>query len=238
MKSNILVQGSRARAAGSIDEIRSILGVRTHDNLRSARIVLVTEGNADRSALLSILPTESEDLKVALASGDLAVEPCHGVSHLVSTLSRLRNELCLSHVLVDNDSAGVEACRKAEDLSLLSPADRNLVTCPGLTESEFEDLVDIKSYEEWVKSAFGVDLGRAFRSGKKKWSDRMGVAFHSSGQIWDDDTMRRVKAHISEVVSQDPQGAIHVKRRGALDSLIAALESKVTGTASDPSNPQ
>ena len=51
LRNNVVVQDNRARPARTIDELRSVLGVRASDNLRHAELVLVVEGDEDVRAL-------------------------------------------------------------------------------------------------------------------------------------------------------------------------------------------
>lgn len=224
---NILVEGSRARPAKTVEEIRESLGVRTQDNLKSARLVLICEGNSDSAILGAVLESRSSALAQALADGDLVIEACHGAGRLVSSLARLRSELCLVHVFVDADQASIDACKRAEDLRLLAPISRTLATCPGLKESEIEDLIDADLYSGWVQDTFGVALGAKFRSGKSKWSTRMQDAFKTAGQYWDQDVESRVKQAVASLVVDRPKEALHVKRAGAIDTLTGSLEDKL-----------
>lgn len=231
VSANVIVAGSRARSAKSIEEVREVLGVRTADNLRSARIVLVVEGESDRRTLAATLAAESELVRSALVGGDMAIEPCHGVAHLLPTLTRLRNDLCLSHVFVDSDAPSIEACKRAEQAGLLAAKDRTLSTCPGLKESELEDLLDVARYEDFVRTTYNVNLkSPAFRSSKGKWTDRMAAVFKSEGQLWDEETPARLKREVSEIIEASPNAALHEKRRSAFDGLVSALHSKLAGT--------
>lgn len=229
--SNIIVNRTRARPAKSIEEIRSILGVRVSDSLAAASVVLVVEGEDDRVSLRGLLPTISPTIAQACADGSLAIDPLHGSSNLVFKLSSLRDQLCTTHVFLDNDSAGLTCSATAEAEGLLLPADRTLAIYPGMAQSELEDLYEISFYSGLIQRRWNVALtSKAFTNRKAKWKDRMRVAFQASGQVWDDKVERAVKQAVSELVERNPEEAVAESFRSPLVALATALEVKLSAS--------
>lgn len=225
---NIIVSGSKARAAKSIREIRDVLGVRASDNLIHANLVLVVEGETDAKAMKAILGNESSTLKNAFRGGNLVIDHLGGSGKLNYKLTELTNALCAYHVCLDNDDAGKEAEKRAREEGLLKPADVHLLICQGKTVSEWEDLVDIQIYSEKIQQTYGVDLrGSHFRNAKV-WSDRTKDTFRNSGKPWDTKIEKEIKSMIAELIQKTPQGALNPKTRSAFDHLRDALEEKVT----------
>ncbi len=91
LTSNVIVSGNRARPAKSIQEVRDILGVKAADNLRSADLVLLVEGDADKVALSALLRHYSGKLRAALDAGALAVDGLSGGSNLAYMATLVRN---------------------------------------------------------------------------------------------------------------------------------------------------
>src|SRR5579862_279038 len=158
LRSNILVNNKKASPAKSVAELRDALGVRASDNLRNAEIAVVVEGEEDRKALLALLPTTSKKIGTALQTGLIAIDTLGGGTNLSYKLSQLRETICTCHSFLDNDRAGRAAADKAEAEGLATPADITHVICPGLDESEFEDMLDESIYSEFIKNKYGASL--------------------------------------------------------------------------------
>jgi len=138
----VLVSGNEARPAASVAEIRSILGVRSSDNLSNAELLLLVEGDEDKLTVAAILAHDSPTLALALEQGVLAIESIGGASNLSYELDRARDAICVPHVLLDDDDAGRDAADKARAGGQLSDVDLNLTTCAGKANAELEDLLD------------------------------------------------------------------------------------------------
>lgn len=226
---NLIVTNSRVAPARSMADLRRILGVRLADNLQSASLVLVVEGESDRLAFRSILSHESTSLRKALTDGTLAIEILSGVGNLNYRITQLRDSLCRYHAFIDSDQPASAAYRRALSEGALVPADCTMATSPDRREAELEDLYEPELYREAIFNAYRVDLRNPrFRANRGKWSSRMASSFHLAGQLWDAATENAVKAEVAALVAAQPRSALDVHRRGSLDSLIAALESKLT----------
>jgi len=233
---NILVEKNLARPASSVEEIRGALGVRTSDNLRSARLVLLVEGECDRVSLRRLLCDRSDRLRDAIQDGELAFEPLFGVGNLSYKLTQVRDGLCSAHVFVDNDKDAIEAVKIAQSRGLLAPSGVTYASAPGLKESEFEDLVDLDLYSGVVLADYNVKLGKkTFKSNKGKWSKRMAATFQDAGQLWDSDAQVAVKTKIARLVEVTGESAILPARAGSLDALASTLEDRLGSSESVPS---
>lgn len=227
ISTNVIVTGNRAETARSVAQIRELLGVRASDNLRHASLVLVVEGDADRIALQALLEISSPVLKESLRQHTLVVESMSGTSRLQSTLGALSNALCRYHVLLDNDVPGRTASRAAQDDGLLQPIDVQFVSCPGMANSELEDLIDPSMYRDLVRDKFGISLSvRQFRT-SKRWSDRVRAAALAQGRDLSPSLERRLKTEIAKLVQDAPDRALIEAKRAAFDALVEALETKL-----------
>ncbi|HEU4476225.1 MAG TPA: AAA family ATPase [Methyloceanibacter sp.] len=66
VSSNIIVSKNKAHPARSLDELRTVLGVRASDNLRHAALVTVVEGTDDAISLSAIFAARSKKLRAAM----------------------------------------------------------------------------------------------------------------------------------------------------------------------------
>ncbi len=227
LKSNILVNNKKASPAKNIAELRDTLGVRASDNLRNAEIALVVEGEEDRKALSALLPLNSKRIGTALQTGFIVIDTLSGGTNLSYKLSQLRETLCTCHSFLDHDKAGLTASTKAESEGLALPADVTHVICPGLDESEFEDMLDEPLFAEFIKNKYGASLASPKFKGKKKWSDRLKAAFEHQGKVWSSKVESQIKADIAELIASNPSKALNSHKRGAFDGLVGALETKL-----------
>jgi putative ATP-dependent endonuclease of OLD family len=225
--SNIIVSGSKARPATSVQEIRETLGVKASDNLMHATWVLVVEGLSDARILQSIFQERSAILRSSIMARHFVIDHLNGVGKLSYKLTELQNALCGVHVFLDHDDPARTAGQVAVESGLLKPVDCHYATCPGKKNSELEDLVDSGLYADRILEVYGVELrGPAFQSGKI-WSERMSETFVRAGKIWSDRTKNDVKAFIADAVVSAPKTALRKELMSAIDSLISALEQKV-----------
>ena len=225
---NIIVQASRAKPATSVSQLREVLGVRLSDNLQSALLALVVEGENDRTALMPILQHRSEVVRLATADGGFAIETLTGGGNLIYRLTSLTEAFCRFHVFLDSDHQAISKADEAELLGLLAPADRTFAVDRGRAESEFEDLLNLDVYADDVVDVFNVDLRVGpFQRSNKKWSVRVQEAFRAAGQRWTEATLGRVKALVAEQVAAEPGDAIHPDHDGVIESLTRAIERKL-----------
>lgn len=227
IKTNIIVNDGKATPAKNVNAIRDVLGIKASDNLTNANYALVVEGEEDVKALKSILPYLSEKLGKSLKSNSLVIEPIGGAGNLSYKLSLLKNSLCVTHALLDNDDAGRKAFQKASEDSLLDLPSCTMITCRGMTDSEFEDCLDVKFYENSFFNEFGVNLKSASFKSNRKWSDRLKETFMDQGKPWNEGILRRAKNTVASEVSKKPQSSLNEHKRNSVDALVVALEKMI-----------
>lgn len=231
---NIIVDNGTAKPAKSINEIRKILGVWASDNLRSARYVLVVEGEDDKISLSKILPYYSEKVGKALKTCSLIIKPLGGTGNLSHDINDLNGSMCRYVVLLDNDEAGRTAAKKATDKGLLKESEIKYTICNGSPDAEFEDCLNPRVYASAIKEEYNVDImNKTIFKGNKKWSDKLKDAFLSRGVNWTDTVEENVKTivansipdnigNIKEILIEQKSGFI----QGLSDALEAMLESE------------
>jgi hypothetical protein len=228
--SNILVNHNRAVPAKSVDQIRSILGVRASDNLRHAELVLVVEGDEDKAAIRALMRIYSPRLAGAIDSGKLAFETLAGGTNLSYVIGLLRDALlCGFHCFLDNDDCGRKSYEKARLEGLVDVGDVNFAGVPGMNDSEMEDLYDLAFYKDliWNQYKVALEANAKFKTNKKKWSDRVGDVFKTSGKPWDASVEEGIKAKLADLVAANPAAALHAQKRGVIDNLAQTLLDKL-----------
>lgn len=228
ISSNIIVNTTKAKAARDISEIRTVLGIQVSDNLYSARLVLLVEGETDRIALTEILRVRSPLIKEALAAGLLAVIGMRGAKNLSSTVSLYKSQLCLTHALLDYDPAGIAAVQRAQEHQLIDAGEVNFAMAAGMKESEIEDLYDPAIYEKRLSEEFSISFPNAdFNKRKGKWSARMNRVFSSSGQQWDESVCSRAKGLVADCIKESPRNCIQTNSDEVVSNLCRVIERKL-----------
>jgi predicted ATP-dependent endonuclease of OLD family len=227
LQSNIVVSDNKAIPARNIEIIRDILGVKASDNLRHAELVLVVEGEDDKIALNSMLACASQQIKIAVTQGMVAIDSLLGGSNLSYKLTQLRDAICNYHCFLDDDDCGRKSYQKAEQDNLLTQADINFTVCDGMSEAEIEDLYDSSKYADMIKNGYGVLLDTPKFHSSKKWSVRMEEVFRQQGKLWNDSVKKQIKEKIAEIASLDPTAILNTHKRSSFDSLVLALENKL-----------
>jgi len=227
--SNIIVSGNRARPADTIEELREILGVRTPDNLRSALIVIVVEGDDDALALGALLCHVDSKLKSAFDNGLLAFDTLGGAGNLSYKLTTLRATMAQAYCFLDADAAAVRSLEEACKGGVLYPADYCQATVVGMKEAELEDLYEPSVYFDAVKDRFDVSLrGSRFRSARNKWTRRVEEVFKQQGKTLTDRMKAEVKFLVAQAVAAKPEIALKAANRGPFDTLARALAERLS----------
>jgi len=227
IKSNILIDSGKAKPAKNIKEIREILGIKASDNLINASFVLVVEGEEDIIALKAILPSLSPKLAKAIKNNLLVIDKIGGAGNLSYKLSLLKNSLCQTHVLLDNDDSGRKAYDKAEKSDNLKTKDCTFIICNGMPDSEFEDVLERSVYAEDIQNEYGVNINHPKFNGNKKWSDRMKAVFSSHGKKWDDKTKAKVKHTVAKSIVKNTLNCLNIHKRNSIDALVLSLETLI-----------
>jgi len=225
---NVIVLEQSAIPARSLDQIREILGIQVSDNLASARLVLLVEGSTDKKILETYFESSCSTVSDAITKGELAIEVLDGASKLPYKVSLVTAALCLPHALLDNDAESQNAITECLEREHISEADYHLTICPGLNESEIEDLVNQNIYAGEIQKQFGVSLRhRSFRT-KAKWSDRMAAVFRAQGKMWNKSTKMKAKAIVCDAVISAEGSVFHAERSSSMESLNSALVDKLS----------
>lgn len=224
IKTNIIVNQGKANPAKNIASIREILGIKASDNLTNANYALVVEGDEDVISLKALLPHLSDKIGKALKNNLLVIEQIGGAGNLSYKLSLLKNSLCLTYTLLDNDDAGRKAFQKAANDTLVDLPTCTMITCRGMVDSEFEDIINPDIYKEAILEKFGVDLNSKSFKSNKKWSERLRSTFMDQGKICDEKVLCRAKYVVASEVSKNPKECINPHKRNSIDALVKALE--------------
>ncbi|MBU0607362.1 MAG: ATP-binding protein [Armatimonadetes bacterium] len=230
VKSNIVVRKGKGAAAKDIKQVRDVLGVLVSDNLTTARLVLITEGQEDKLVLDAWLRGLSPRLRSAIIRGDLVIAPLGGAGNLAYVASAHLNLMCQVHAFMDHDTAGRQEAEKAISDAVLARTDVTYASCLGFPESEIEDLLLLRSYSDEVKNEFGVSLDpphpRLWKR-KSKWSTRVRDVFIDRGQTWSETREKEVKMCVAGAAASKGTASLDRLRRGPVEELVNALEEKL-----------
>ena len=225
---NIIVKEGRAVPARHIREVREALGVELSDNLSSATLVLLVEGEEDSQILRAWFPKASQKLSKALASGNLAIDTLNGATNLRYKTSLHKAHLCRVHAFVDNDEAGRKSIEAAIAAGVLDQTEYQAAVCQGMANSELEDLLIQDAYENAIQASFGVTLQPKFMStNKRQWSDRVRDNFQDQGKPWSAALERQIKYVVAHAAANLGLSSLNEHRRGPIDTLITQLEGRL-----------
>jgi len=229
VKHNIIVQKSKATPAKNLDEIRKLLGITLSDNLSSAYLVLLVEGESDIKILKTWLELMSDKVKDAIANGSLVLDSLDGAPNVSYKARLYKNILCNVMAFLDNDSSGKSSIKNAFKKGILKTSEYSLLSCKGMKDSEIEDLVNPSSYKEELLDEYDVDINNpAFKNSKAKWSDRIEKLFHNTGKLWDDEIKFKLKNLVSQAVVEKGLSSLDIHKTNSIDGLNVALE-KILG---------
>lgn len=210
--SNIIVESNNATPATSVQQIRHSLGVRTADNLSSARLVMLLEGEDDVDKMKMLIEKLDEAVDEAVRQGEVFLQPLRGCGKLAYNVASLQSSVCEVIAFLDDDQAGRSAWDQAREANLLKARDIFFTTAGGREEAELEDFL----LDDWVNGVLAESYAVTFaalRRGERKckFSDRLKCAFRNSGKPFDDELKDEVK---------------HLLTRRALDSGLAAFDNE------------
>ncbi len=226
---NIIVQKGKAIPAQHISSVREALGVSIADNLATASLILVVEGREDERVLRAWLPAMSTIIGHALSNGNLSVDPLVGASNLSYKARQHKSYLCGVHAFLDNDDAGRKAIDKALEQSDLDLSEYHSATARGFNDSELEDFIKPEVYTDSLMKDLRIEYKTAImRSSKGSWSDRMKLNCKDQGKEWTKSLEAQVKGIVSNCAATVGIGSLNEGRRGAIDSLVKALEERLS----------
>jgi putative ATP-dependent endonuclease of the OLD family len=187
---------SVTRSAHNLSDIRRSLGIRPHENMTTAEVVLVVEGPTEETALPSILGRVNEDLANAFSSGRVRVLSAGSAANIPSVVRALARDAATCLVLVDSDQEGALAADKIRNSGLLQSSDVFRVPeRDGCAETEFEDLFSPDIYLQELCAATDLSVSieeflefqqRSGRRGNRsdKWSKVMASIANAQAMDW------------------------------------------------------
>jgi predicted ATP-dependent endonuclease of OLD family len=226
VKHNIIVQNGKATPANNVSEIRKSLGITMSDNLASAYLVLLVEGEEDIVLLKPWLEEKSTKIKSAFANATLIIDHLGGATNIGYKTSLYKNNLCNVVAYLDNDEAGRKGVKDAETKGILKPNEYILSFCRGMQNSELEDLIDLNSYRQLIIDDYAVDLNiPAFKINTKQWSDRVKEIFRLNGKMWSDGLESEIKYKVAKHVASLKLTSLNVNKINTIDSLVTTIEN-------------
>ena len=224
VSANIIVSKSKAMSAGSIEDIRHSLGVHVSDNLKHAEYVLLVEGATDVRILTALFKHLSTDFTKLVGQGKIAFDDMEGASKVVYKISTLKAMVITPILIMDDDKAGRDACKKAKDSKNLE--DKYIFSWKrqNKTATEIEDIISPDIYWEAAQDELGVILNKkAFNSSNESWASRMKAVYQAGGKSWSSSVESNFKNLIAAKVEQAPQEAIAGTDTELVNNVLKAI---------------
>lgn len=232
MERNIIVSDGEAKPARQVKEVRESLGVHLSDNLASAYLVILVEGETDRKIVAKFLRDSSESLRQHIDDHIIAIEALGGANNLAKRARYHGSTITNLHAFLDKDQAGIDKAKEAICNELLEEHHIRYASVDGMTESELEDLLEPKLYVKAIRKHFGICFQESeHKSMKAKWSKRMKDAF--GDREWEKHE-KEVKKLVARKVEASGEPFICEHRRSALDSLVSDLEERIQSILEHP----
>lgn len=228
IESTIVVQKNKAAIARNIAEVRNVLGVRNSDNLQSARLVALVEGETDITILTSILKSRYSALAPLISSRELVFDSLKGASNLTYKAILYNNSATAIQCLLDNDSSGICCVNQAIAKNAIRHSDYYLIRVGGKNESEIEDILNLEKFNDEFFTEFGVNISNfSPRMKKKKWSDVMEDIFLSNHKIWNDSVKSCLKNKVAKIASENIEHVIIESRIHPIDYFFKSIINRL-----------
>ena len=95
-----------------------------------------------------------------------------------------------------------------------------------MTETEFEDLIDVNLYKKEFLEKYNVDVTKNKPKGNPKWSEKLKSISYNQGQAWNDKLESSMKSTIAELVEKNPSKALNPHHQNIILSLIDTIERR------------
>jgi putative ATP-dependent endonuclease of OLD family len=228
IQQNIIVQDGKAKSAKNVKEIRDSLGITMSDNLSSAFLVLLVEGEDDSILLKPWLEEKSSKIKSAFKNATLTIDHLGGATNVGYKASLYKNALCNVVAYLDDDDSGRKGISEALSQDILKNNEYVLSTCLGMNNSELEDLINVEAYEQLILDDYGIDLqmfSTKFRNNEKQWSDRVRNVFVLAGKKnWDYKTECEIKLKVAKSAAALKLKSLNEHKANSIVSLVSTIE--------------
>ncbi|MGJ0534301.1 ATP-dependent nuclease [Methylocystis sp.] len=224
---NIIVSNNRAYPASSVKEIRDVLGVRVDDNLTSAELILIVEGEEDKIFFDAIFRLQGYGVDYAYKDGRLGIDVLRGAGNLAHRVRMHTEAVSRVHAFLDNDRAGKDAFEKAKRAGLMLDSQVNFAAVGGKTESELEDLYKEEVYADIIRQETGLDWIKTGPDKNAKWADRLRNLLRRAGKPHDDTAVFAIKLRVAAAAKELGLDSIHESKNLPIMSLLGSLKQSL-----------
>lgn len=232
---------STAQPARNLADVRTALGIRAHENMTTAEVVVVVEGATEERVLAPLFSRVDARLEGLVEGGRIRVLGAGGAGNIGGVVRALARDATSCIVLLDSDAAGDDAAIRISRSGLIAPSDILRVPArEGCAETEFEDVFSVASYVNFISTALALPLNadqfEAFRalSGRRgnrcaKWSVVMESICRSAGLDWQEHSETAKRAFADGVVADLRAGTLPVENILWLEAMCARIVSYLRG---------
>lgn len=198
------------------------------DNLKTARFAILVEGESDKRIFEAILKEKIPEFGPALSNRLIVVDNMGGGAKASYQAGTYKKPLVEVHLIVDSDDSGRSSAKDVISKKILENSEVTIITCPGMRQSEIEDIFDLKAYKDIIFNRYNVHLDKPeFRKNRKVWSERVKEQFGVQGAFWDESVESEVKTLIADQVERVGFEMVHPSRSMVIDSLVDALSKRI-----------
>ena len=232
ISNNIIVDDRQAYHVTKLSDIRKILGIRISDNLQTANVVVLVEGDNDIKILKQYLSEKSNILNCAFEDGFIIFISLHGANNAPQMCSMWHNSLCHVILFMDDDQAARSARTKAIKQDVVNKNNAILCTRLDKKESEIEDFIKIDYYKDLINRNHNIDLSKSKKyKCNKKWSDRIKILSRKESRPISDEDIHVLKNDIANIVLKEGSKSI-IKNPKSILTLKKILEDHVNSCIS------
>lgn len=200
IRQNYFVENGNVNSVNSLREIRKGLGISLSENLINAELIILVEGETDKTILSHLISLASPALSKRFNNNTLVVLSTKGVKNLQSQLMFYSNSICDIRVLVDNDKSSIEISDKLVRQKLLSNHQLFYTTHYEKDESEIEDMLDDEIVNKVIQDYYGIDISVRDVSKAKRFSDRINDVLLTFGKNVSKEDLNTIKTRIANEV--------------------------------------
>ena len=122
---------------------------------------------------------------------------------------------------MDNDSTAKTAYEQLKKEDLIDDKDVIFAMVSGKEESEFEDLLQVGVYSEFIPTTL-EDWKKYINNKKKKWSENIKNLYEKSGVPLN---LEELKNKISTKIVENPSNVLDRDKSSTINALIGTLET-------------
>ena len=231
MSRNMILSSGKLKSKTNIRMIREELGVGLGENLLNSELVLIVEGETDKSFLMRYIQLNNEKLFKSIKENKFIIDVSRGTSKLESKLQFYTSSFCKCICLLDNDEASNKVIKTILSKKIIDEKYIFKTPLEEKNESELENLYDDEFMFQTVDDFFGVlrSNDRKQQAKKERLTKQLGIILDGYGKDFD----KSEEAFKWELINKSSEftNVSYVSSEGLvfLNSIMDVLEKSLFG---------